>query len=71
MKAIGRGKQTAFIAHVNADYEVAKNEAIMNRHSTAINVRTIERRWKLRPGQLVNFRANLPRKKTPVPDNWP
>jgi hypothetical protein len=74
VKARGIGKQTAFVAMVNADYEACKAEAIALKNPTRVSFTIIERRWikhGLKPGQLLNFRANLPRKKTPVLDNWP
>ena len=67
-KARGFGSQTARVAQANDDYEVSKAEAIKKGHGYRISVTVIERRHKLKPGQLLYFRANLPRKKTPIPD---
>lgn len=63
-------EQSARVAAVNCDYELAKAEAVRAGHPTRVSVRLIERRHNLKAGQLVYFRANLPRRKTPVPDSW-
>ena len=49
----------------NADYEahVAEHGLIH-----ACSVREFERKWKLPAKILVNFRANMKRRKTPLPD---
>ena len=59
---------TAKLAMVNADFEDAKSEAIQSATPHSVSIRIWEKRWKLKRGQLANFRANLPRKKTPLPD---
>lgn len=64
-----RDKQSAYLAGVNADYEIAKQEARASGFHHTVTVRIIERRFKLPAGQLLHFRANLPRRKTPVPDD--
>jgi hypothetical protein len=59
---------------INDEYEAEKAEAIKAGNRERISIPIIEKRWLsrgLKPGQLVNFRANLPSKKTPIPDNWP
>ena len=68
VRARGFGEQTAQVAMVNADYDLAKEEAVGSGRPHTVTIRIWERRWKLKAGQLLNFRANLPRKKTPVPD---
>jgi hypothetical protein len=71
MNERGWRQQTALVALANADYETSKVEARKAGHGHGVTVRMIERRWKVKAGQILNFRANLPRKKTLVPDNWP
>jgi len=44
------------IALANADYEDLKEEGAI------FNMRQVERRWKLKPGQLRNYRANKNRR---------
>ena len=43
---------------INQEYEMEKAIAIERNHPTGITCRVIERRYKLRPNQLVNWRAN-------------
>lgn len=61
------------VALANADYE--DRRASDPSHSW--NMRTVEREWKLKPGQLFNYRANKKRRKdngvqaTFERHNWP
>lgn len=57
-------QHSAYMARINDDYELSKAETSGYR----ISIRVIEKRWKLPRGKLANFRANLPRRKTPLPD---
>lgn len=42
----------------DGEYALAKAEAAKLGHVTRVNIRMIERRFKLRPGQLASYRAN-------------
>lgn len=68
IKARGFRNQTAIVAQANDDYAACKAEAIRDGIGLRVTIAIIEKRWKLKPGQLLYFRANLPRKKTPIPD---
>lgn len=50
------------------DYLLAKEEARNSGTPTAVTLRKWERRFHLKSGQLTNYLANRPRRKTPIPD---
>ena len=63
-----RDVQTALVATANADYVVNKNNAKSMGHSHDVTIRSLEKEWGLNKNQLTYFRANLTRRKSPVPE---
>jgi hypothetical protein len=53
----------------NHVYEEKKRDARAAGNAERVSVKSVERWLKLPPGKLANFRANLPRNKTPIPDD--
>ena len=54
----------------NADYEATQAECRKRGKDYRFTetIRIFEKRWKLPARKLANFRANMKRRKTPLPD---
>jgi hypothetical protein len=53
-----RGCRNAKVEQADAEYELRKAEARINSHPHVVTLESIERKFKLKPNQLKNYRAN-------------